>query len=309
MTTTLNNGFPGHKQFIAASYVKFLEGGGARVVPVWINQTEDYYRDIMNKVNGIFFPGGSSSFKKSHGFSEAGYQIYKIAKELNDKGDYFPLWGTCLGFELLTYWDADRADHRVKCKSENQPLPLDFTLNYNNHRLFQLASHDIIHSLRYKNITSNFHSYCITEESLKKVGTEKNWITLSTNKDFDGLEFISSFEHSRYPFFGTQFHPEKNMYEWSIDKVIPHDEDATRANQYFARFFVEETRKNRHRFDTLNNELAHLIFNFPKTFTSHKSIYSECYLFKSEDDYPVEKFKNIKIEQGDENESDVSTDE
>lgn len=27
--------FPGHESYIAASYVKFVEGGGARVVPVW----------------------------------------------------------------------------------------------------------------------------------------------------------------------------------------------------------------------------------------------------------------------------------
>lgn len=52
ITKTLNNSFPGHKQFISASYVKFLEGGGARVVPVWINETEDYYRSIMSKING-----------------------------------------------------------------------------------------------------------------------------------------------------------------------------------------------------------------------------------------------------------------
>lgn len=45
---------------------------------------------------------------------------------MNDEGDYFPVWGTCLGFELLTYIDSDRVDHREKCSSENQPLALDF---------------------------------------------------------------------------------------------------------------------------------------------------------------------------------------
>lgn len=32
----LNTQYPGkYKSFIAASYVKFVEGGGARVVPIW----------------------------------------------------------------------------------------------------------------------------------------------------------------------------------------------------------------------------------------------------------------------------------
>lgn len=77
------------------------------------------------------------------------------------------------------------------------------------------------------------------------------------------------------------------MYEWSLNKNITHTESATRANQYFARFFVEEARKSSNGFEDITTEYGHLIFNFPKTFTAAKSIYSECYLFKPEDDYPV----------------------
>ena len=28
--------------------------------------------------------------------------MVNLAKEANDNGDYFPVWGTCLGFEALT---------------------------------------------------------------------------------------------------------------------------------------------------------------------------------------------------------------
>lgn len=41
-----------YKSFIAASYVKFIEGGGARVVPIWIDKPREYYEDIMSKING-----------------------------------------------------------------------------------------------------------------------------------------------------------------------------------------------------------------------------------------------------------------
>ena len=33
------------------------------------------------------------------------------------------------------------------------------------------------------------------------------------NTDQEGLEFISAMEHKSLPFFGTQFHPEKNAFE------------------------------------------------------------------------------------------------
>lgn len=37
---------------IAASYVKFIEGGGARPVPIWIGRPKEYYREIMSHING-----------------------------------------------------------------------------------------------------------------------------------------------------------------------------------------------------------------------------------------------------------------
>lgn len=74
----------------------------------------------------ILLPGGSSGFTAKYGYADVGYKIYKIAKEMNEGGNYFPIWGTCLGFELLTYVDADRKAHRVRCESESQSLPLEF---------------------------------------------------------------------------------------------------------------------------------------------------------------------------------------
>lgn len=38
--------------YIAASYVKFIEGGGARVVPIWISKPKKYYEKMMKNVNG-----------------------------------------------------------------------------------------------------------------------------------------------------------------------------------------------------------------------------------------------------------------
>ena len=63
---------------------------------------------------------------------------------------------------------------------------------------------------------------------------------MSLNHDKNGLEFISTIEHITYPFYGIQFHPEKNIYEWVDGKNIPHGKNATIVSQYFANFFIEE---------------------------------------------------------------------
>ncbi|EDW30432.1 GL17839 [Drosophila persimilis] len=45
--------FENKTSYIAASYVKYLEGAGARVVPIWIGRNRSYYEDLMHKINGI----------------------------------------------------------------------------------------------------------------------------------------------------------------------------------------------------------------------------------------------------------------
>ncbi|XP_010765090.1 gamma-glutamyl hydrolase-like [Notothenia coriiceps] len=43
---------PNQTAYIAASYVKFLESAGARVVPVMINQPMEEYKKLFNSING-----------------------------------------------------------------------------------------------------------------------------------------------------------------------------------------------------------------------------------------------------------------
>ncbi|XP_076629587.1 gamma-glutamyl hydrolase-like isoform X2 [Colletes latitarsis] len=94
-----------------------------------IGRNQSYYRNIMKQINGILWPGGSAPFKNSKGYADAGDTIYKIAKKMNDKGDYFPIFGICLGFELLTYVTdvSNRTKHRTPCSADDIALPLEFT--------------------------------------------------------------------------------------------------------------------------------------------------------------------------------------
>lgn len=51
-------------------------------------------------------------------------------------------------------------------------------------------------------------------------------------------------------------------------------------------FFVNETRHNFNKFQSIDEENDYLIYNFEKTFTGLvKSAYEECYLFDENTDY------------------------
>ncbi|OAD55275.1 Chitobiosyldiphosphodolichol beta-mannosyltransferase [Eufriesea mexicana] len=248
----------------------------------WIGKNESYYRNILNNINGVLWPGGATLFDNDDGYADAGYLIYKIARRMNKNGDYFPIFGICLGFELLTYVVANRTKHRIDCDSINEALPLEFTPDFRKGRMFNKASSDIIDILKTKNVTSNFHQYCVTKQKLQKVGIDNQFRILSYNHDKDGIKFISSLEHVNYPFYGVQFHPEKNLYEWILGRKIPHGTNAIKTAQYFANFFVNEARKNNHEFASKDEEALSLIYNYPVTYTGLKnSSFVQCYIFKN----------------------------
>ena len=71
--------------YIAASYVKFVESGGARVVPVMINQPEEYYRTIFESTNGLLIPGGDVSLDTHSG-------MLQILHRNNILLSFFMIW-------------------------------------------------------------------------------------------------------------------------------------------------------------------------------------------------------------------------
>lgn len=61
---------------------------------------------------------------------------------------------------------------------------------------------------------------------------------LTYNHDKNGKTFVSSIEAYKYPFYGTQFHPEKIPFELKDSLDISHSPGSIEAEHYFADFFV-----------------------------------------------------------------------
>ncbi|CAD7006574.1 unnamed protein product [Ceratitis capitata] len=120
----------------------------------------------MSKINGVLMPGGATFFNQSSGYADAGHHIYNIAIEMNERGTYMPIWGTCLGYELLVYLTANNTDLRNDCSSSAQALPLEFEKDFQNSRLFAKASDEVIHILSTYNVTANFHISALRKRHL-----------------------------------------------------------------------------------------------------------------------------------------------
>ncbi|KFM77469.1 Gamma-glutamyl hydrolase, partial [Stegodyphus mimosarum] len=272
VTEEVNSTFvPNAKSNIYASYVKFLEAGGARVVPIMIYKSKQYYRDLLSKINGVLFPGGGNILR-SKGFGRTGKLIFDIATEMNDKGDFFPLWGTCLGFELLNYLAAKKLWMKA-CAAEDLPSNLNFVEGFKNSRMFQDLDVPLQKSMQNENITINYHQWCLTPQNYTLSGLNKYFKVLALSQDSRNLTYVSVVEGYKYPYYGVAFHPEKVMFEWVLSKThhnIPHNAAAIRVSQYFANFFVNEARKSTHKFSSKEMEDAVLIYNYNPVFTGKR---------------------------------------
>ena len=65
-----------------------------------------------------------------------GELFYHLAKEANDAGDPFPIWGTCNGFELLTVLSSKDQSRLTDCDSQDDAVPLNFLTKWDESDLF-----------------------------------------------------------------------------------------------------------------------------------------------------------------------------
>lgn len=197
--------------YIASSYVKYLESAGARVVPINYYATNSELDKIFQSINGLFFPGGSVSFPSSAQY------IFDLAVAANDAGDFFPVWGTCMGFQWLLIsvaHDTSVLDPPTgQMDAYNLSIALDFTTEAKSSRLFR-DSGKIFDILSTENVTMNNHHYGIYPKHFAQTPSLSSFYqVLSTNKDRQGVEFVSTIEAFKYPIYGSQWHPEKNNFE------------------------------------------------------------------------------------------------
>ncbi|XP_061877911.1 gamma-glutamyl hydrolase-like [Entelurus aequoreus] len=262
--------------YIAASYVKFLESAGARVVPIKINQPEEEYRRLFKSINGVLYPGGSANITSS-GYQRSAKAFYEMAIEANKRGDHFPIWGTCLGFEQLLLLTSG-VNLLTETDTRDVTLPLSFTKEAKDSRMFQGFPAKLMESLALENLTENSHRWSLAVKAYNTTQALKSFYKiLSTNTD-GKTEFLSTFEATDFPIYGTQWHPEKNAFEWRKPHFA-HGPSAVQVTFFMAEFFVGEARKSFHSFVSADEEDQALIYNFSPVKSSTSSVFEQVYYF------------------------------
>jgi len=264
--------------FISASYVKWIESAGAKVIPIPWDATQNTLSEIFKTINGLILPGGSLNLPGSK-YEENSLYLYDLTIAANDAGDIFPLWGTCQGFEQLLIMTSGNSSILENFNSYGISLPLKFTAKAKDSLIFRELPQNLWGIYETEPVCENLHHLGISPESFLASNLSTFYDILSTNIDRDGKEFVSVIESLKYPIYGVQWHPERNQYEWTDKEPIDASLNAVDCVQHLADFFVEKCRQNKHIWKQVVYDNVHA-YPITYTYNLNKGHHLEMYFWK-----------------------------
>jgi len=241
-----------HNQWtmVIKSYVDWIEQAGAIPVLIPFDLSQKMLDIMIDSVQGILLPGGPTDTFNDQTHKSSDYQlvsnyIINRAIEKNDKGIYYPIMGICLGFQSMVCSLMKQDGTVLKNDYYDISLPhvVTKTKDYDKSKFWKDFDQKLVQRVFDKGYIFFDHQHGFEPEALLARPTfNDSMIITSTSKTNSGAEFVSSIEHIKYPFFGSQFNPEKTLYERITDIDIPRDADVIRFSSDIALFFVEKVR-------------------------------------------------------------------
>ncbi|GKV37101.1 hypothetical protein SLEP1_g45166 [Rubroshorea leprosula] len=255
--------------FIPASYVKFVESAGARVIPLIYNEPPETLLEKLQLVNGVLFTGG---WVASGLYFETLQRVFKKVLEKNDAGEHFPLYAICLGFQLVSMIVSKDRNILERFSAADQASTLQFMKNINiEGTVFERFPPDLLKKLGTDCLVRQNHVAVTITQAISFCFFK----ILTTSADENDKVYVSTVQAHSYPVTAFQWHPEQNAFG-SGSSVIPHSEDAIQVTQNVANFFISEARKSLNRPPT-TKVLDNLIYNYSPTHSGKG--YAEVYIF------------------------------
>ncbi|KAL7668063.1 hypothetical protein ACOME3_008781 [Neoechinorhynchus agilis] len=270
------------KSYLPASYVKYVESAGGVALPIRLNRKDEYYRKIFENIHGLILPGGGVSVDNSE-YARLSRMFFEWAKKANDNNDTFPIMGICLGFEQLFYLVAEK-NPLTYCRGRNYNTNIIPTKKWSKCKMLSLMSEQMSHDVTCKNITYNYHQYCVEPETFNSSKNLRDFFLVGAlSYDLDGLPYIAYAEARRYPFYAFQWHPERPLFEWTRHGIT-HARESIKNGHFYVAQFIDEAMKSRHEFREKYFDL--LVYNYQPTFTGSISPFMQSYIF---DDFSDDK--------------------
>ena len=216
LTLYMRRRHPGASGSIPSSCKKWVDQTGSRAVVIPHFADKKLLRKLVGQVNGLMFIGGG--VRHYYSFDEMPTRvmkklayIYRLGLKENTKNwGNFPIWGTCLGFEF------------TKVNSVNVLKQIQFMDENYGGSYFEKAFKPKVKQYLQTHASSYFHHHngMRVKDFIANRNLNSSFKVIAYYRK-NGMWSVSAIQHRRYSIAGTQFHPEKLLFEHK-KKVIVH---------------------------------------------------------------------------------------
>jgi len=187
--------------------------------------------------------------------------ITKIFEMSLQKGEYFPIWGTCFGFEMLLFLVGGFTT--LKKYDAHGFYSMKITEEGHSSKMMRSFSKEYKTYLEKHKSTMQNHEYGISvDDFMSNLHLRRFYNILTTSLDDNGKEYICAIEGKYYPIYGVQFHPERQ-----------------RTTGAFVDFFISELKKNKHRCSKIPAMSSYMSLYKCNEYREPKKV--ACYLFRT----------------------------
>ena len=255
-----------NKETLDEAVVRWLEDEGAKIILIHHWYSHEILDEITSKINGILLPGVLRKKNSLDNLWESNAK-YLINKSIEKK---IPIIGICRGFLLLSSIIGNNMNilslYNNKRAFNVEIIPESFKA-----KLFSLFQPKNFEEMKNLLTTPFYHIRGIIPEDFKKNKIlNEIFIITSYGYDKNGKKFVGSIESknmNKFQIYGLQFHPEKAPYIRHPRYKNKQTNDTIQRSQLIALFFVNECKKNNHKFS--ENDFQK--FDFIDTYNRNKN--------------------------------------
>lgn len=239
---------------ISSNYIKFIALGEVEFYPVLVSDPLPLIIRQMRYLDGMLLPGGAPGFQflepdpKSRArvhvrmnlrrrYFRKADQIIESAKYINKHIRPFALFGICLGFEMMLLNESRFRLPLEHVHHQNVNAPVSLLSGTSRFQTWLEQTHP-----DYQDTMANGPQFFYNSKGVSVAAFEnnrrvsRNYQVLS-HFESAGKRYVAAVEHRTLPFFGIQFHPEKNMFDFSDYFKADHSPASVKASRLYQEYF------------------------------------------------------------------------
>lgn len=222
------------------TFLRWLQAGGVDLISVHTWTPQETIDELLQKVNGVVLMGYPEDLNKdSLYYKKAQYIIQKVVKIAEDDKILLPILAIGNDAALMTTVLTEETDYISNIKNTKPNSLIVGNMNtLNDYIVFKELDPEDLVNLISSDILANRMSFGIKKDDFKKNTKLTEMFDVIATSRSNKVEYVSAFQHKKYPLIGLTFHPEKIVFEQNLIDYVPDSYEAMKVSRLIGNSFT-----------------------------------------------------------------------